>query len=261
MSLFSKAEWFLKYIQFFSGVRDVRAYSALRRNQIKPGEEVSLRVRRIPGAALVCRPATSDAEVFWDVFWGKYHLPVGALPQNPVIFDLGANVGFSCFDFGTLFPNARIFGVELDRDNMELARRNTAILGTNCQIIHAAVWREDGEVTYSKSDEEWGYHISGEHEAGGASEVTVRAVSIDTLMQEASIDWIDFMKMDIEGAEHEVLHPEAPWLQRTGALNLEVHAPATLETCTEILSRAGFVCERSDWHKSALLATRVKPAS
>ncbi|WP_298922005.1 FkbM family methyltransferase [uncultured Roseobacter sp.] len=265
MSLVSKVGWFMRYMMFFSGIDDVRAFSTLRKNQVAPAakggpQEVALNLRRKPGATLFCRPGTSDAEVLWDVFWGKYHLPADPLAEKPVIFDLGANVGFSCFDFGTLYPHARVFGVELDQDNVAMARRNTAALGARCEIVHAAIWSENGEVTYSKSDEEWGYHISGDQDASSASQVTVRAISIDTLMQEVGVDWIDFMKMDIEGAEHAVLDPQAGWLQRTGALNLEVHAPATIENCTEILSQAGFTCQRSPRHKSAILAKRPPAA-
>jgi hypothetical protein len=62
--------------------------------------------------------------------------------------------------------------------------------------------------------------------------------------------------MDIEGAEDEVLHPGAAWLQRTGELNIELHAPATYEKCYDLLTKAGFDCERSARHKNSILAKR-----
>jgi FkbM family methyltransferase len=175
-----------------------------------------------------------------------------------VIFDLGANVGFSCLDFGTRFPGARVIGVEMDADNVGLARRNTAVLGDRSEIVHAAIWKEDSEVSYSKSAEEWGYHISGGED--GAASVVVRAIAIDTLMQEAGVDWVDYMKIDIEGAEDEILVSDARWLACTGELNIEIHAPATYEKCSQILTRSGFVCRRSNRHKNSVLAKRPQPA-
>jgi FkbM family methyltransferase len=264
MSLGSKISWFFQYLRFFSDIGSVRAFSALRKGRMAPGTEVALKVRRLPGASLLCRSGTSDAEVLWDVFWGQYHLPETALPAAPVIFDLGANVGYSCFDFGTLFPGARIIGVELDEDNVVLARRNTAVLGDACQIVHGAIWRDDGEVSYSKQNEEWGYQVSrGAEEMAEGAEVRVRALSIDTLMRETGVTWVDYMKIDIEGAEDDVLEPDAAWLQRTGMVSLEVHAPATIEKCTAVLEQAGFACRPSSRHRNGLIAVREdqKPES
>ena len=173
-----------------------------------------------------------------------------------MIFDLGANVGFTCFDFARRYPDARVVGVEMDQDNMGLAVRNTAVFGDRCTVFHAAVWKEDTEVSYSKSDSEWGYHASDIPANPDDTVAIVRAVTIDTLMRETGVSWVDFMKMDIEGAEQEVLYPQAPWLQNVGVLNLEVHHPATVEGCIALLSEAGFDCTKSTQHTSALLAVK-----
>lgn len=256
MSFGSKVIWFARYWQVFSNLRAVRDFAALRKSAHPAEGEVGLGVRQPPGATLICRSGSTDAAVLWEVFWGRSHMPPGPLPERPVIFDLGANVGYTCFDFAKQFPGARIYGVEMDLDNVALARRNTAKSGPDCHIIHAAIWWEDGEVSYSKDAEEWGYEISGDGAPGDAATVTVRAMSVETLMSEAGVDRVDYLKMDIEGAENEVLRPDAGWLQNVDVINLEIHAPATYDACEQILSQAGFRCAPSARHKHAIMATR-----
>lgn len=256
MSLASKIYWFSQYIQFFSSISDVRRFSALRKSSDTSEGEFKLGVRAVPSAKLVCRAGTSDSQVLLDVFWGKLHRPIGALQNKPIILDLGANVGYSCFDFATTFPGSRVIGVELDDENTEIARRNTKIFGERCEIIQAAIWRENGHVTYSKNGAEWGYQIArGKMESDGDLQ-KVRALSIDTLMQETGLETVDFIKMDIEGAEDDVLDAQAGWLQRTSALNIELHPPATYEKCAKILTQAGFICLPSTRHSDAILAYR-----
>jgi hypothetical protein len=48
-------------------------------------------------------------------------------------------------------------------------------------------------------------------------------VSIADVMQLHGVDHIDILKMDIEGAELEVLTHHAEWLSRVGNLLIELH--------------------------------------
>ena len=75
MSLFTKAAWFTEYMKFFSGVRDVRAFSGLRKGRMPAGHEMELHLRRPPGTALTCRAGTSDAEVLWTCSGGSTICP------------------------------------------------------------------------------------------------------------------------------------------------------------------------------------------
>ncbi len=77
---------------------------------------------------------------------------------------------------------------------------------------------------------------------------------IERLLRSAATpDPVDFVKMDVEGAEREILADASAWADRVRAIKVEVHAPYTLEACRRDLERAGFETERDQRHRAALI--------
>jgi hypothetical protein len=69
----------------------------------------------------------------------------------------------------------------------------------------------------------------------------VACVDIDSLLLEFSIDRIDILKLDIEGAEDQVLSiGSASWLQRTDHIIVEFHRRDVAWRCTKLLESHGF---------------------
>jgi hypothetical protein len=149
----------------------------------RAGGAVRVRVRPLGGAPVVLRRGTSDAQVLWDTFVGRYHLPLHSLSDTDAAFivDLGANIGLTMADFAVRHTGARVLGVELDAANAELCRVNTAPWASRCSVVQAAVWHEDGEVHYSRAPgEEWGFRVERDTSAG---DVAARSISLGTLLE------------------------------------------------------------------------------
>ncbi len=226
------------------GRRGVRAFLACRRAGAI-GEPVALRVRGLP-FTLLCRPGTSDADVLWDTFGEGFHRPPARLAGGATILDLGANVGYTAVDLAARHPGARVIAVELDLDNAALAARNLRPYGERCAVLRAAIWSHDGEVAYG-GDSAWGLHVvPGESETRSAP-----ALRVSTLLRHFGLDRVDYVKMDIEGGEVEVLRDEG-WMEKVGSIKVEVHPPATLGSCTEALRRGGFYVARDRRHGECL---------
>jgi FkbM family methyltransferase len=67
------------------------------------------------------------------------------------------------------------------------------------------------------------------------------AISMSELMDLYGLDHIDFLKMDIEGAEFGMFHDTTPWLDRVDALAMEVHhAKGDPGEIVERLQQSGF---------------------
>jgi FkbM family methyltransferase len=167
------------------------------------------------------RLGTSDAEVFSQVFVERHYdapyLPVAATR----IVDLGANIGLASVFFAARYPAARIVAVEPDPENFKLAGENLA--GLPVTLHRAAAWPEDGVVSleYGMFEGEslgaWGVQVVAG--AGG-----VRAVSMPTLLEQAGFDEVDYLKIDIEGAERELFGSGAErWLRRVRLFSVETH--------------------------------------
>lgn len=194
-----------------------------------------LRVRPLGGREVLLRPGTSDVAIFWDTFARGYHLPPSELGTPRVILDLGANIGLTMAYFSCRYPYARVLGVELDADNVALARRNTAAWANRCEVIHAAVWRNDGVVHYRG----WPGGTSGYQVTGVTEGTPVRAVSIATLLREYG-GQVDYMKVDIEGAERELLQDGADWATDVRSIKVELHGDYASDECEADLRRLGY---------------------
>lgn len=206
---------------------------------------ISVRVRPLGGARIMLRPGTTDAEMLRDTFRDNVHPPQPEIAARGVrtIVDLGANAGVTVADNARRFPDARILAVELDAGNAAAARHNTAPWADRIQILHGAVWDEDGTVPYNpEAGHEYGLRA-------GAGAGTAPAYSMDTILSHVD-GRVDYMKMDVEGVEARLLSGEASrWLERVDSIGLQVHDDYSLGDCARDLEAAGFTA-RVDPHRT-----------
>ena len=94
---------------------------------------------------------------------------------------------------------------------------------------------------------------------GGSTKVP--AVTVDSLIEELGVDEVDYVKMDIEGAEKEVLANAGSWLPRVRSIKVEVHPEKastlyTLSNCMDDLERHGFRCSVGTHHHACVIGLR-----
>ena len=137
-----------------------------------------------------------------------------------VIVDLGANVGFASLFFARRHPSSRIVAVEADPQTYQRLVRNVGSL-PNVTPVNRAVAGSDGSVPWFSGELSISSSLNRRSGSPAGREVEVVANRLDTLMRELAIDRIDLLKMDVEGAEFDVL-PTAP-LDRVEAITAEIH--------------------------------------
>ncbi len=120
------------------------------------------------------------------------------LPPDAYIIDCGANIGLSVIYFKQLVPNAKIIAFEPDGKNAELLKRNADSFNLqNVEIRQEAVWIDNTTLSF-KSEGTMSSKIDESIQNG---ENKVQAIRLKELLNRK----IDFLKIDIEGAEYEVL--------------------------------------------------------
>jgi FkbM family methyltransferase len=132
----------------------------------------------------------------------------------------------------------------MDAANVALAQRNLHTFGQRCTVIQAAIWSHDGEIAYGGTDA-WALQVAAITGQDTLIDQKAPALTVPTLLDRFGLDRVDFMKIDIEGAEAEILQLGTQWLAQVDTLNLEVHPPATLEGCEAILQASGFAVTRN----------------
>ena len=220
-------------------------------------QQVSLRFREMPHATLALRPGTEDDSLAKDALFRRHHLPPQSIPPDALhrIWDLGANVGLTMAHMATLFPAAHILGVELDADNAALCRHNVSAWPDRCELVHAGVWMSDGTVSYTRDpDRPQSFHIASVQASASAP-----SISLNRLLQQCGWEQVDYVKMDIEGAEREVLKHNTEWAARVRSIKVEVHHGYGVEECIEDLTRLGFHATPIPRHRGGV--TGIRPAS
>ena len=200
-------------------------------------EEPDLVTLGVPGTeqSVFARPGTSDLAAFEHVFGGAYVLDLPTKPR--LIFDLGANVGFASVYFALHYPGARVFAVEPEPANVAVLRRNVAS-SPRVDVVEGAVWPRSGRLAMKDPGKGyWGMRVQEEGDVRN-----VRAVTIPELLEAAGADWVDLVKMDIEGSELELFSEGTEWLESVGALVLELHdrfRPGCREAVRRAVARSG----------------------
>lgn len=166
-----------------------------------------------------------------------------ARTEEPYVVDCGANIGLSVLYFKRLYPRARVVAFEPDEKIFGVLERNVEGqgYGGGVELHRRAVWTSETTLSFWSEGADGG-RLSGEGEgdapAGGRVEVPTARLR-DFLDRP-----VDFLKVDIEGAETEVLEDCADRLDRVENLFVEYHSfaarPQTLHRLTGLLAGAGF---------------------
>lgn len=167
--------------------------------------------------AVRLRLHTSDTMVFGGVIMDEEY-SFGLPSSANVIVDAGANIGLSSIFYAMKFPKARIFAIEAERSNFEVMFKNVRHY-PNITPVHAALWGCDGYISIADplpgASGNWGFTVD-------SKTGDVCAITIPSLMKNFSIEYIDLLKIDIEGSEKEVFEV-CDWQDRVGSAVIELH--------------------------------------
>ncbi|MCF6289559.1 MAG: FkbM family methyltransferase [Desulfobacterales bacterium] len=172
------------------------------------------------------RMLASDVSVYDQIFiLREYDFETRKEPA--VIIDAGANSGLTSIWFANRFPDSRIIAIEPEKNNFAILKKNIAPYN-NITPVHGALWDENKEITLVDPGlGTMGYmtrnNAATAEKIPGKSLYRVKGMTIDRIMAEQGIEFIDILKIDIEGAEKEVFQDPAPWIDKVGALIIETH--------------------------------------
>ena len=159
------------------------------------------------------------------------------LKDNPYIIDCGANIGLSVIYMKRQYPNAEIIAFEPDETNFQLLSKNVSSFGYGgVSLRKEAVWVENTMLQFSSQ----GSMTSKIETTASTGTIEVNAVRLRDFLERE----VDFLKIDIEGAEYKVLCDIADKLYLVKNMFLEYHGSFAqnreLTAVFEMISSAGF---------------------
>ncbi|MDR3474212.1 MAG: FkbM family methyltransferase [Devosia sp.] len=174
---------------------------------------------RMHGFDLFLRSGTPDLAVAVDSLGGEFSRLAGFPDPAGLIIDAGGYIGTAALKLATLFPHSRIVCLEPAAENLDLLRRNVGSL-PNIRVLQAALAARRGEVIlHDAGSGEWGFSTTG----GGKVLGAVPAVTVEDILAHETSDRLFLLKLDVEGAEQDILEAAAGWMGRTDIVIAELH--------------------------------------
>ncbi len=166
------------------------------------------------------RPGSSDIDIFEVVFIAERFKHIETKVEPKVIIDAGANIGLVSLYFARKYPDAKIFAIEPETSNYNLLTMNTKSYG-NIVPIKAALWKNNSTLYIQNPNaEKWAFKVSEENKIGEY----VDAITVMDILQKTSNNYIDILKIDIEGAEKEVFSENyQSWIDKINFFVIELH--------------------------------------
>lgn len=187
------------------------------------------------------------AAIFYPKQWRLWHLHgtmdemfrmqvlsdgVRLVPGQAIIVDAGANIGLVTSAFAPAVKH--IYAIEAFPDYYAILEKNREYNGwQNVSTFNFAVAAEDG-VAQLSIDYSNPFAHSIAHDFGSGA-ISVPSVSLSSFIKDQHIKHIDLLKLDIEGAEHEVI--AAPNFAEVAAITDQVFVETHYEKGDSIVDR------------------------
>ena len=125
----------------------------------------------------------------------------------------------------------------------------TSSSGGTIKTFHGAIWTHDGEVQFPDSDvEDMGPAVTSQgsktdYRGHRVTTVSTPCVRLSTLCEGAGL--IDFLHIDVQGSELDLLHNDAEWLgHNVRAMMVATHSRVIEGGIMDLLGEEGWVLKR-----------------
>ncbi len=159
------------------------------------------------------------------------------IPAGAVIYDIGANVGyFSLLAAVLAGPEGCVYAFEPLPRNVEFLRKHIKLNKLDTiEVVEAAVSDHSGEASFDLGASSAMGHLAS---SGG---ITVRLVTLDQMLLAGELLPPDYMKVDVEGAEYDVLNGARGLLEKFHpTLFLDTHQREAHHLTITLLEELGY---------------------
>lgn len=171
------------------------------------------------------RSKSSDLLAFHQVFTFKgYDVNLGFIPK--IIIDAGANIGLTSLYLNKKYPNVKIIAIEPEQSNFEILEMNCKNYKNIVLLKRALSNQENLNLNViDKGFGNWGFTTEINDNTSSQNVVnTIKTITIDEVIKENNLEYIDLLKIDIEGAEKELFASNYKnWIPVTKCIVIELH--------------------------------------
>ncbi|HMK03929.1 MAG TPA: FkbM family methyltransferase [Ferruginibacter sp.] len=201
----------------------------------------------------------------YEYILGHYEDPemmkvfLGWLKPDSVLYDLGANVGFHALTANRYIASGKIYSFEpfpaarlVFQKHISLNKK--FIAHDNISLLTFAISDEEKQVEFSNDQvqKDGNTYIKDSAVFSSARDkISVKTDSIDGLVKKG-YEQPDIMKIDVEGAEYDVLRGAINTIRQYKPNILlathDCHLPGVKDDCIRFLEDLGYTLKHTGWH-------------
>ena len=223
----------------------------------KPGV---LRLRN--GLRFQIRPQTSDRSSITEIFTQEPYTRRADFRLQPtdIVVDIGANIGAFTVYAASVATRGRVYAAEPMPDAFQGLKLNVALNNlTNVTLSQVALDALPGKRTLFGDGIRASMHFDG----GGSAGVAVDATTLDAFLATHQIAHVDYLKIDCEGAEFDIVATTPDHvMRRIRKIGVEYHNRSDTKNASTLLRdlhQKGFRSETvadNDW-QGLIFATNL----
>ena len=198
--------------------------------------------------------------------------------EGDTVIDIGAHMGrYTITSSKYVGPNGKVIAVEAHPYNFKMLERNISLNRlANVTAIRCALYSKREKVKLYLPDEKQGYTmhhsvmsnylITKYNEKIEQYYIEVQAYALDELLSNTGVNQVNWIKIDVEGAEYEVLKGAKAILAASKPISIlvEIHGTDTYGPTMKLLESNNFQIEFEKTYDNGekhVLATKVSAAS
>jgi len=155
------------------------------------------------GLKIKLRVGSTDLMAFTHVWLlREYDKPSFKINSNDIIIDIGAHIGLFALFASQYCKQGQIFCFEPVKENYDLLLENFQLNKiTNVKPFNVAVSEKIGEVKIFLNEDESGHSMF----VSSTKSILIKSTSLKEIIDSNNLDRCDFIKMDCEGVEYEII--------------------------------------------------------
>lgn len=165
--------------------------------------------------------------------------------KGDIVVDIGAHIGKYTLEAATAVgQEGKVIAVEPLLTNFNILKKNIRVNKlSNVEVFNLAAWHSNRRLTF---------YIGNSSATGGAMKdfglgtLEVEGRKMDTLLNRLDIKRVDWIKIDVEGAEYDVLLGLEETLRRSKPRLLIEVLLKNLDSVKTLLSRLGYIIQSSE---------------
>lgn len=177
---------------------------------------------------------------YYEIFYREYYRFESSSDKQKIIVDCGANIGLSAHWFLREYSDAKVYCFEPDPLVFAKLSNNLRTHSSNrVQLLNKAVFTKEAMLSFQPDGKDGGMLTD---EVNG-NNIQVKAIDFNSFL--STFEKVDMLKIDIEGAEKELIPHISSQLYKVENLFIEYHQreneEAFLSSILNVLEQANFV--------------------